>query len=119
MDDHCIISGSKKKKRVNIRSGAGVKQLFYATNNNASRYPITLNLIHLITHDYNPQNIPKLKCILLSDPSHLCCSLPLIKTQRRSAITHTTFELPSPNDDAPTIESRKSGSTAAECESMG
>ena len=68
-----------------IRSEAGVKQLFHATNNNAPRQPITLNLIHLITHDYNPQNIPKLKCILPSDPSHLCCSLPLIKTQRRSA----------------------------------
>ena len=72
------------KEREYIRSGAGVKQLFLATNNNAPRLPIILNLIHLITHDYNPQNIPRLKRIFLSDPSHLFCSLPLIKTQRRS-----------------------------------
>ena len=57
-------------EREYILSGAGVKQLFYATNNNAPRQPITLNLIHLITHDYNPHNIPKLKRILLSDHSH-------------------------------------------------
>ena len=42
-----------------ILSGADTKQLFYATNNKAPHQPITLNLIHLITHDYNPHNIPK------------------------------------------------------------
>ena len=68
-----------------ILSGVGIGQLFYATNNNAPRQPITLNLIHLITYDYNPCNILKLKRILLSDLSDLCFSLPFIKTQRQSA----------------------------------
>ena len=72
-------------EREYILSGVGVKKLFYATNNNAPRQPITLNLIHLITYDYNPCNILKLKRILLSDLSHLYFSLPFIKTQHRSA----------------------------------
>ncbi|KAL4644896.1 hypothetical protein ACB092_02G197200 [Castanea dentata] len=86
-----------------ILSGGGVKELLYATNNKAPRHTKILNLIHLVPHDYNPHNIPKPRDVLLSDPSHLCFSLPLIKTQQRSSpCTHTTSDLPSPNDDAPT-----------------
>jgi len=84
-----------------ILSGIGVKQLFYATNNKAPRQPITLNLIHLITHNYSPHNIPKLKHILLFEPSHLCFSLPLIKTQRQSTRASLTkaFKLYIPDSD--------------------
>lgn len=40
--------------------GAGIKQLFYAINNKVPHQSITLNIMHLITHDYNPHNIPKI-----------------------------------------------------------
>ena len=44
-------------EREDILSGGGVKELLYATNNKAPRHITTLNLIYLVTHDYNPHNI--------------------------------------------------------------
>ena len=62
--------------RENILSGGGVKQLSYATNNKVLRQRITLNLMRLITHNYNPHNIPK----FFPNSSTLFSLIPLIKT---------------------------------------
>ena len=51
-----------------IMFGGGVKELLYATNNKAPHHTTTLNLIHLVTHDYNPHNTPKPSDVLLSGP---------------------------------------------------
>ena len=106
----------------NILSGGGVKQLCYATNNKVPHQSITLNLMRLVLHTILThiisQNFSQIQVHILSDPSHLYFSLPLIKTQCRSTITHSTFDLPSPNDDPLTTGSRKARSTTTECESV-
>ena len=52
-----------------IMFGGGVKELLYATNNKAPHHTTTLNLIHLVTHDYNPHYTPKPSDDLLPAPT--------------------------------------------------
>ena len=79
-----------------ILSGGGVKELLYAPNNKAPHHITTLNLIHLVTHDYNPHSIPKPSDVLLFGPFFSLIPLIFVSLSLSSKPSDNLLPAPTP-----------------------